>query len=181
MMCFAGATQGYFFARNKIWEVPILLLVAFTLFRPGYWLDQVEPPFDHYQGDAVIEAAGSLPEGSRMRIILSGPDFDTGDKLESTLAPELGPAGDGVARLQAMGLPVLSEDGVIKLEEPMFDSPFFEKLTRQYDFYGDEAVQVLRAEVEAERMPKELFFLPAFVLLTLLILIQRRRATQPAF
>jgi len=64
MMCFAGATQGYFFALNKTWEVPILLLVAFTLFRPGYWLDQFQAPFDHYEGEAVIESAGRLPEGA---------------------------------------------------------------------------------------------------------------------
>jgi hypothetical protein len=42
-------------------------------------------------------------------------------------------------------------------------------------------VQILRAEIAAERMPKELFFIPAFVLLLLLIMVQRRRATQPAF
>jgi TRAP transporter 4TM/12TM fusion protein len=181
MMCFAAATQGYFFARNKIWEVPILLLVAFTLFRPGYWLDQIEAPFDHYEGAAVVEAAGALPEGTQMRIVISGPDFDTGAIMESTLAPEIGPAGEGAARLDAMGLPVLEEDGQIKLEEPMFGTPFYEKLSRQYDFYGDEPVQILRAEVEADRMSKEVFFLPAFVLLILLILVQRRRATQPAF
>jgi hypothetical protein len=42
-------------------------------------------------------------------------------------------------------------------------------------------VQIVRAEVEADRMAKEWFFLPALVLLFLLILVQRRRATQPAF
>ena len=31
---FASATQGWFFARNKIWEVPIFLAVTLTLLRP---------------------------------------------------------------------------------------------------------------------------------------------------
>ncbi|RLC30982.1 MAG: TRAP transporter permease, partial [Deltaproteobacteria bacterium] len=31
---FASATQGWFVARNKIWEVPFLLAVTLTLFRP---------------------------------------------------------------------------------------------------------------------------------------------------
>lgn len=31
---FASATQGWFVARNKIWEVPLLLSVTLTLFRP---------------------------------------------------------------------------------------------------------------------------------------------------
>ena len=35
MMLFAAATQGYLLARNRIWETGVLLLVAFSLFRPG--------------------------------------------------------------------------------------------------------------------------------------------------
>jgi TRAP transporter 4TM/12TM fusion protein len=181
MLCFAAATQGYFFARNKIWEVPVLLLVAFTLFRPGYWLDQIEPKYHLFEGPAVIEAATGLPEGDKMRVVVSGPDFDSGEITESTFVPELLAGADGAARLGAAGLAVLAEDGVIKLEDPAFGSAYYEKLSREYDFYGDEPVQILRAEVEADRMHKEWFFLPAFVLLLLLIQVQRRRATQPAF
>jgi len=181
MMCFAAATQGYFFARNKIWEIPVLLLIAFTLFRPGFWLDQLQAPFDHYDGPAMIEAIGAMPEGGTARLVISGPDFDSGDTLVSTLAPTVGVAGDGSARLEAMGLPVMAEGDMLRLDEPAFGTPFYEKLSRQYDFYGDEPVQVMRAEIDAERIPKEVFFLPAFLLLGLLILVQRRRATQPAF
>jgi TRAP transporter 4TM/12TM fusion protein len=181
MMCFAAATQGYFFARNKIWEIPVLLLVAFTLFRPGFWLDQVQAPFEHYEGPAVVEAIAGMDEGAGIRLVVSGPDFDTGDTLVSTLAPTVGVPGDGLARLEAMGLPAMAEGGVLRLDEPAFGTPFYEKLGRQYDFYADEPVQILRAEVDAARMPKEVFFLPAFLLLGLLIMVQRRRATQPAF
>jgi TRAP-type uncharacterized transport system fused permease subunit len=31
---FASATQGWFVARNKIWEVPLLLSVTLSLMRP---------------------------------------------------------------------------------------------------------------------------------------------------
>jgi hypothetical protein len=181
MMCFAAATQGFFFARNKIWEVPVLLLVAFTLFRPGYWLDQIQAPYTHYEGAAVIEAAGSEPEGTQIRIVISGPDFDSGEITQSTFVPVLGPGDDGAARLAAAGLPSVAEDGMARVEEPAFGSPYYEKLSKQYDFYGDEPVQILRAEVAAERMAKEWFFLPGFLLLLLLIMVQRKRATQPAF
>jgi len=181
MMCFAAATQGYFFARNKIWEMPVLLLIAFTLFRPGYWLDQIEAPYLQYQGAAVIEAATGLPAGGEMRVVVSGPDFDTGKISETTFVPVLAAGADGAERLAAAGLAVLAEDGVIKVEDPAFGSLYYEKLSREYDFYGDEPVQILRAEVAADRMAKEWFFLPALVLLLLLILVQRRRATQPAF
>jgi TRAP-type uncharacterized transport system fused permease subunit len=39
MLLFAAATQGWFFAKNRIWE-SALLLVAFSLFRPGFWMDE---------------------------------------------------------------------------------------------------------------------------------------------
>ena len=44
MLVFAAATQGYWIVKSKPWEIVALLLVAFTLFRPGYWLDRVSPP-----------------------------------------------------------------------------------------------------------------------------------------
>jgi TRAP transporter 4TM/12TM fusion protein len=181
MMCFAAATQGYFFARNKIWEAPVLLLIAFTLFRPGYWLDQIHAPYIQYDGAAVIEAAGAQPDATEIRIVISGPDFDSGKITQMTVVPVLGAGADGAARLAAAGLPSMAEDGMAKLEEPAFGSPYYEKLSKQYDFYGDEPVQIVRAEVAAERMDKEWFFIPALLLLLLLIMVQRRRATQPAF
>ena len=40
---------------------------------------------------------------------------------------------------------------------------------------------VSKVEIENERLPKELFFIPALILLAGIVLIQRPRATQPAF
>ncbi len=34
---FASATQGYFLVRNRWYEMPLLLMVAWMMFRPGYW------------------------------------------------------------------------------------------------------------------------------------------------
>ena len=36
MLLFAAATQGYWLVRSRWWESIALLLVAFTLFRPGF-------------------------------------------------------------------------------------------------------------------------------------------------
>ncbi len=95
--------------------------------------------------------------------------------------PELAAGADGAERLPSAGLAVVAEEAVINVEDPAFGSAYSEKLSRAYDFYGDEPVQIVRAEVAADRMAKEWFFLPALVLLLLLILVQRRRSTQPAF
>ncbi|NLC21213.1 MAG: TRAP transporter permease, partial [Halomonadaceae bacterium] len=38
MLIFAAGTQGYFLVRSRWYESLLLLLVAFTLFRPGFWM-----------------------------------------------------------------------------------------------------------------------------------------------
>jgi TRAP transporter 4TM/12TM fusion protein len=44
MLIFAAATQGYFLVRSRLWESLVLLLVTFSLFRPGFWMDMMFPP-----------------------------------------------------------------------------------------------------------------------------------------
>ena len=179
MLLFAAATQGYFIAKSRIWETAALLLVAFTLFRPGYWLDQIEAPWEVHPGPAALEALAA-PPGTDVRLVLQGPDFDT-FKLSRTTIVVPSVAGDGQTALSEQGLSPIVEGDVLRLDEPFPGTPFFSKLTDAYDFYGDEPVQILRAEVAADRPPKELFFIPAFLLLALIVLAQRPRATQRPF
>ncbi len=51
MLLFAAATQGCFLASNRIYETVALLLIAFTLFRPGFWMDMVSPPYSEEAAD----------------------------------------------------------------------------------------------------------------------------------
>ncbi len=184
MLIFAAATQGYFFARSRLWESLALLLVAFTLFRPGYWLDQVQAPFEPIPPAQVFAAVESKPEGAQIRLRVTGPSNVTLGETESfTLAPSLGPpVGDGAMRLEEVtGLPLAVEDGsLIALDEPLFGVPYHERW-QDFDFYGDPPVTVTQVLVPAERLPKEIFYVPALLLLGLVIVIQRRRATVPAF
>ena len=41
MGCFVAATQNWLLIRNRWYETVALLLVCFTLFRPGFWLDLI--------------------------------------------------------------------------------------------------------------------------------------------
>ena len=67
------------------------------------------------------------------------------------------------------------------LESSTRATRLLESLGNEYDFYGETPVQIKQVQIENERMPKELFFIPALILLLGIVLIQRRRATQPAF
>ena len=181
MMLFAAATQGYFFAKNRLWETVILLAIAFTLFRPGYFLDQVEPKYDQRPGTEISQIAAAAPAGSQLRINVSGPNFDDAERTDrTTLIVPIDSKGDAAARLAKFGLVVAIEGKTAKLEEPLPASKF-EKQLGSFDFYGDKPVVISNIEVPNERMPKEIFYIPALLLLGIVILFQRRRQTQPAF
>lgn len=181
MLLFAAATQGYFIAKSKKWETAVILVIVFTLFRPGYWLNQWEDQYTNLTGPAAIEAIGNLPAGESARLIISAPDFDSGVVGSTTIVLTPEAEGTGLERLDAAGLTVFETDGILQLDEPFPGTPYFDKLANDYDFYGDEPAQIATVAIENDRMPKEIFFIPAFLLLALIVMLQSRRATQPAF
>ena len=181
MLLFAAATQGYFIAKSRRWETAVILLIVFTLFRPDFWLNVAQDEYTASSGPAAIDAVGSVPLGTPVRLVISAPDFDTGEVGTKTIVLIPEQDAGGLERLSAVGLDVFEEGDVLRVDEPFPGTPYFETLANEYDFYADEPVQIISAEVPNDRMPKEIFFLPAFLLLGLICLIQRRRATQPAF
>ena len=180
MLLFAAATQGYFIAKSRIWESVVLLFIAFMLFRPGFFLDMVEEPYVSASGGAAIELMSEEPDGADIRVMIEGPDFDTGQMRPTTVViPAV--AGDGETALSDQGLTVMEEDGRLLLDEPFPGTPLFDQLGTEYDYYGDNPVVISAVEVENERIAKEWFFIPALLLLAGVVMIQRPRATQPAF
>lgn len=176
MLTFAAATQQYMFARNKAWESIALLLVAFTMFRPGYWLDQVSDPYDHRPGPEILSVAEQVPADGYVRFVISGPDSRNGEMSGTTLVAPLGASGDGATRLMtAAGLMVNIDGDRAILDEPMPNTVLSQTLLA-FDFYGDEPVQIDRVEVPTERMAKEFFYIPAIMLLFFVIVLQRRRS-----
>ena len=179
MLLFAAATQGYFMARSRWWESVGLLLVAFTLFVPNFWLDQVQPRYQALPGTAFETVLSEAEEGDYIRFIVAGPDFNTGAIRRTTLILEV----DGTPPAQRMagtGLFLMPEPDRMAMDEPMPATRFANDL-RGFDFYGDDPVEILEVQRPADRMPQELFYLPALLLLFLIVMVQRRRQTQPAF
>jgi TRAP-type uncharacterized transport system fused permease subunit len=54
ILLFASATQGYWLVKNRLWETLLMLIVAFMFFRPGYFWDKVDPPFENMPGKGLI-------------------------------------------------------------------------------------------------------------------------------
>jgi TRAP transporter 4TM/12TM fusion protein len=181
MLTFAAVTQGYFIAKNRKWEAVVMMLVVFMLFRPGYFLDQWEDRYVDYTGPAALTAIESVPVGTDVRLIISAPDFDTGIVGTKTIVITTEAEGSGLERLDSFGLTVMEEGDILLLDEPFPGTPFFESLGNEYDFYGDAPAQIVMAQVENDRMPKEIFFIPALILLLIIVGLQSRRMTQPPF
>ena len=51
---FASATQGWFVAKNKIWEIPLLLCVTVILFRPDAIATLLNIPYEQRYWTALI-------------------------------------------------------------------------------------------------------------------------------
>ncbi|HSQ73771.1 MAG TPA: TRAP transporter fused permease subunit, partial [Rubrivivax sp.] len=167
MLVFAAATQGYFLARSRWYESIALLLVTFTLFRPGYFWDQVYPPFEEAPPARLMELVEKAPPGERKRIWIAGTNLDGKDIRKGVLLP-LGEAGTGRERLRRIGLTVVPLGGDMQIAQVQFGSAA-EKLGIEQGF------NVVGIELPADRPAKEWMFVPALVLLAVVVLLQRRR------
>ncbi len=175
ILVFTAATMGFFITRSRIWETVALLLVAFALFRPGFFMNQIQPPFEDVAPAGFVQALDAAHPGSTLRTVISGPDFDT-LKIKDLTVPLVVPEVDGAeARLQALGLILMPEGDVMRLDEPAFGTELADKLA-SFDFYGDDPVQIKSVQVSADQLPKELIFLPALMLLALVAFLQKGRA-----
>lgn len=173
MLLFAAATQGYFVTRSKWYESVILLLIAFTLFRPGYFLDRVDDPFDQVPADQVMQVVETLPDDYQLRMVFEGYNFLSNRDETRTVLLSMGPQGLPAEErlMQYAGLALLERDGVYVVDNITHGSD----IARQGVDFDWELVSIERT---ADRLPKEVFWIPAFLLLGIVVLLQRRRASK---
>ncbi len=180
MLLFAAATQGYFLASSRIHESAALLLVAFTLFVPGFWLNMIQSPFETTPPAQFEDTVAGADPGQTLRLLIRGPDFNTGEMVETTLVMDIESEGSAAERIDASGLLLFPEGDVVRLDEPMFGTTASDKLSN-FDFYADVPVQLAQVLSPRDRITKYVFFVPALLLLAVVIVLQRRRQTKPAF
>ena len=179
MLAFCSATQRFMLIRNRVWETLILLLVAFTMFRPDFWLDRWVPPFDMRPGAEIVEileADGRAATPRDLRVRFVGPDFDdAGRMVTRNTIIRVPPTDDALAGLADAGVVMTLEDGRAVVGEPFPGTPLFQEL-QGFDFYADDPVTLDMVLVEiTDRPAREWAYLPAALLLGLVLLLQRRR------
>lgn len=167
MLVFAAATQGWWLTRNKKWESLALILVAFTLFRPGFWWDMVYPPLHSREPASIYSVVDELPIGDKLRLHVEGESID-GDMVQKIVVLPLGAEGEAKQRVEHSGLELRQEGTDMVFDNVMFGSEAH-KLGLDLDW------RITDIKVAHPRPPKQLMFIPALLLLGLLFLIQRRR------
>ncbi|MBL4890448.1 MAG: DUF3394 domain-containing protein, partial [Rhizobiaceae bacterium] len=167
ILIFTAGSQGWFIVKSRIWESMALILIAFALFRPGFWMDMISAPYIETPPAQLVEVIGKAEAGSKMRAIVDGVD-DVGDPVTLTMVIDIGDEATGEERLEAYGLEILEQDGKIIVDGTTFDS---KAATAGFDF--DQVIKTVL--VPADQTPKQLLYIPALLLLGLIYWLQRRR------
>ena len=121
MLAFGASTQGYFLTKNRIWETVALLLVAFTLFRPGFWWDKFFPPLTEKPAANLVQMVEEMEPGAQLRLMLKGEKMD-GSEFTKTVMLPVGGESTGAERLVAIGLETRDEEGKTLIDNVVFSS-----------------------------------------------------------
>jgi TRAP transporter 4TM/12TM fusion protein len=168
MLSFAAATQGWFFTRNRWYESVALLLVTFTLLRPGFWVDMVLPKYDLVAAQQITELAAHAPDNGALRVRIQGTTIE-GKDVSKTVRLPLGDAGTGAQRIAHAGLRTMVLPTGVQVMSVALNSAA--------DKAGfEQGFMVTGIEVDHARPAKEWLFIPALLLLALVAWMQRRRA-----
>jgi len=178
-LLFAAATMAYFRVRCRWWEVLLLLVATFCLFRPDWFADRIAPEYTDAPVSKFYQLAASLDEGDRLVFRISGQTLE-GEDRGKTVAVQLGPkAGDGTnpvadarKRLADAGLTVSGMGEMLQVANVRFGSRAAKaRIEQGYDIVG--------VEVPTDRVNAHWFYLPGLLLAALVWLLQGRRLARP--
>lgn len=170
ILVFSAAMQGYFFARSRRYESALLLLVAFTLFRPGYWVDTFFDPYSEIPATELVAQADTLKARDNLRLHVEGED-ELGDPTSFIAVLPLGEGTTGEERLNNAGLFIRMEGNKAIVDDLGFNSEA-EKAGLDFDF------AITTVETPQPQPDKRLFYIPAFLVLALVIGLQWGRRKQ---
>ena len=169
MLTFSAATQGWWFTKTRWWEVLALLLITFSLFRPGFWWDMVYPPKHEMPGTLIVDVADKLAIGQPLEIQVSGENLEGKLVSKHVLLPFDEDAVTPDDRIASTGLMLREEDDKMLVDLVEFGSPA-EAAGIDFDW------EITAVSLPAARPMKEWVFVPTLILLAVLGWNQRRRA-----
>ena len=172
LLIFAAGTQGFMITRSRWYESMVLLLIAFTLFRPGFWMDMIHDPYESVPPAQFVEALGDADEDATLRLQVAGVDA-FGDPMTTYMTLPVPDGETGQERLENLGMELLIKDGTATVDMVAYGS---QAKNLGFDF-DQEIIEVLSP---VDRWTKELMWIPAFLIFGLIVMLQRRRRDKTA-
>lgn len=167
MLLFAAATQGYWLVRSRLWETLVLLLITFSLLRPGFWWDYLYPPEQVLAAGQIETVVQALPDDGELVIGARGETLE-GDLVERLVRFPVAGGKDAQDRLENAGL-ILRQEGEKLLADVVVFGSEVQEAGLDFDW------EITSVVVPAERPAKQWSYLALLPLLALVFLAQRRR------
>jgi hypothetical protein len=164
---FAAATMMWFRTRCTWWEVVLLLVATFALFRPDFFMDRMYAPYTEVPAKEIFRVAGELPEDDRLVLVIHGTNIE-GDDVKKTVAVQLDKPGDGRKRLADAGLTVSMLGPEVTISAVKFGS-------RAKKSGFEQGFKVAAVKVPSDRPSEHWIYIPALALIALVWFLQRAR------
>ena len=179
-LTFAAATLAWFRIKCRWWEVVLLLIATFVLFRPDWFADRIAPEYTDVPASKFYEVASRLDAGDRLVFVIKGQTLE-GEDLNKTVAVQLGPrTGDGNnpavdtrKRLADAGLTVSGLGEQLQVGAVRFGSRAAKaRIEQGYD--------IVSVKLPNERISAHWFYLPGLAIAILVWLMQGLRVRRHA-
>ena len=178
ILLFAAATQGYWLVKNRLWETILMLIVAFMFFRPGYFWDKVDPPYENISGERLFDVADNMSEGETIRFVVEGETIEGVQRSYTFLLP-LADGQTGRERINNTGVQVddLFGDMEVAMVLPgISNSRAINKQVESIKVAGVDSGWIITSVLqERETKPKQIVYIPALLLIGLVGIVQLRR------
>ena len=178
ILLFAAATQGHWLVKNRWWETVVLLLVAFMLFRPGYFWDKIDPPFKDMPGAQIFQIADTMEPGESIRFVVEGETLE-GIKRAYTFLLPLAYGDSGKERVNNTGLQLDDLFGDMEVAMVMPGISNDRAINKQVEAIKVAGVDsgwiITSIQAKRKTLPKQIVFIPALLLIGIVGTMQLRR------
>jgi hypothetical protein len=166
-LVFAAATLGWFHSRCRWWEIVLLLIGTFALFRPDFFMDKLYEPYREVPAKDIFRVAGELGEKERLVLVIKGTNIE-GEDVRKTVAVQLAEPGEGRKRLAAAGLTITALGENVRVAAVRFGS-------RAKKSGFEQGFDVAAVKVPTDRPSEHWVYVPALALVAFVYFLQRSR------
>lgn len=177
VLAFTSATMNYILTKNKWWETALLVIAAFALFRPGFFMDRIYPSERHIEPVHFEEQLLESQVGQNVTLKVKGLN-PYGKEIEFYAQLPVPEGSTGEERLKNVGLTLIQTDEKIHVDgidtpKLVIDMVEIDSPAAKAGLNWDQTL--LYVAVPQSAPAKEWMFIPALLVVFGVVANQRRR------